>query len=87
MGLTVTWMNLLLTIPLVIFFMALPISIAGWGVREGVMVLGLGYLGVSAEEALALSIVFGLSTLIVSIPGSAIWLLESLNNHKLKNDM
>jgi len=46
--------------------------------------LGLGYLGVSSEEALALSIVFGLSTLIVSIPGSAIWLLESLNNNKLK---
>ena len=84
MGLTVTWMNLLLIIPLVIFFIALPISIAGWGIREGVMVLGLGYLGVSSEEALALSIVFGLSTLIVSIPGSAIWLLESLNNNKLK---
>jgi len=84
MGLTVTWMSLLLIIPLVIFFIALPISIAGWGVREGIMVLGLGYLGVSSEEALALSIVFGLSTLIVSIPGSAIWLLESLNNNKLK---
>ena len=84
MGLTVTWMSLLLIIPLVIFFIALPISIAGWGIREGVMVLGLGYLGVSSEEALALSIVFGLSTLIVSIPGSAIWLLESLNNNKLK---
>ena len=84
MGLTVTWMSLLLIIPLVIFFIALPISIAGWGVREGFMVLGLWYLGVSSEEALALSIVFGLSTLIVSIPGSAIWLLESLNNNKLK---
>jgi uncharacterized membrane protein YbhN (UPF0104 family) len=84
MGLNIIWTDLLLIIPLVIFFVALPISIAGWGVREGVMVLGLGYLGVASEEALALSIVFGLSTLIISIPGSAIWLLESLNNSKLK---
>lgn len=38
----------------------LPISIGGWGVREGAMVAGLGLVGVAASDALALSIASGL---------------------------
>lgn len=38
----------------------LPISIGGWGVREGAMVAGLGLIGIAASDALALSIASGL---------------------------
>ena len=41
----------------------LPISIAGWGVREGLSVSLFGAFGVSAEPALATSILYGLTEL------------------------
>ena len=41
----------------------LPISIAGWGVREGLSVSLFGAFGVSAEPALAASILYGLTEL------------------------
>ena len=68
--------GLMLVMPLVILFMALPISIAGWGVREGVMVVGLGYVGVSNDVALAISLLYGFSLFLVATPGLIFWLLR-----------
>ena len=42
----------------------LPISVAGWGVREGVLVGFLGAQGVVAEKAFATSLIYGLTELI-----------------------
>jgi glycosyltransferase 2 family protein len=75
LGLTVEWLGILIVVPLVALFMTIPISIAGWGIREGVMVVGLGYLGVEPEQALALSILYGLLMLAIALPGGVIWLL------------
>ena len=77
LNLNINWLNLFLVVPLTALFMILPVSIAGWGVREGVMVIGLGYLGVVPEEALALSILFGLLMLFFAIPGGILWFLDS----------
>ncbi len=74
-SLDISWINIMLIVPLTTLFMTIPISIAGWGVREGVMVIGLGYLGVSSESALALSILFGLLQLVISLPGILFWIL------------
>ena len=76
LGINVEWSGFLVIIPLVTLMMVVPISIAGWGVREGVMVVGFGYLGVVPEAALALSILFGLLVLTVSLPGGIIWVLK-----------
>ena len=48
---------------------ALPISIAGWGVRETILVVMLAEQGVSYEKAVASGIALGLITLIFSLPG------------------
>ena len=48
---------------------SMPIAIAGWGVREGAMIVGYGLFGVTAAAALAVSVAFGLAMLIVSLPG------------------
>ena len=79
LGINIDWGGILLIVPLAGLMMVVPISIAGWGVREGVMVVGLGYLGVASEAALALSILYGLSMLAVAIPGGVIWALK--RNH------
>lgn len=49
---------------------AMPIAIAGWGVREGAMIIGFGLFGVAPAAALATSIAFGLAVLLVSLPGA-----------------
>jgi glycosyltransferase 2 family protein len=59
--------------PVVLFLSMLPISVAGWGVREGAMVAALGLIGVPAHESLALSICFGLCLIGVSVPGGVLW--------------
>ena len=41
----------------------LPISVAGWGVREGILVGFLGAYGVAAEKAFATSVIYGLAEL------------------------
>jgi hypothetical protein len=52
----------------------LPISFAGWGLREGAMVVAFRLAGVPAEAALGASILFGLCLLASSLPGAVIWL-------------
>jgi uncharacterized protein (TIRG00374 family) len=59
---------------------ALPISVAGWGVREISLVALLGLLGVDREAALALSVELGLITTFLSLPGGAVWL--TLRDHR-----
>jgi len=83
LGMNIEWSGFLLMIPLVTLIMVIPISIAGWGVREGVMVVGFGYLSVDPEAALALSMLYGLSVLIVALPGGLIWMFKK--NHISKD--
>jgi glycosyltransferase 2 family protein len=60
----------------VIFLSALPISIGGWGVRESAMVSLLGLAGVPAAAALILSLQLGLLTIIASLPGGVMMILQ-----------
>jgi uncharacterized protein (TIRG00374 family) len=47
----------------------LPIALAGWGVREGVAVVGYGLFGVTSQAALTASVGFGLSLLFTCLIG------------------
>ncbi len=58
----------------VILVTAIPISFAGWGLREGAMVALFAFAGLGADTALALSLAFGVLFLAASLPGCAIWL-------------
>ena len=73
LGVPLGLIDCLAIIPPIMLATALPISIAGWGVREGAMVAGLGLLGVAAEAALALSIAFGLLQILIVLPGGLLW--------------
>jgi glycosyltransferase 2 family protein len=53
----------------VLLIATLPISLAGWGVRESSMIFGYGLFGVPPTAALAISIAFGLAMLGASLPG------------------
>ncbi|MGO9684900.1 MAG: lysylphosphatidylglycerol synthase transmembrane domain-containing protein [Beijerinckiaceae bacterium] len=60
---------------IVAFVTALPISFAGWGVREASVVGLLGLLGVDRGSALLLSLEFGIIATLMSLPGGIVWLL------------
>ncbi|MBT5265071.1 MAG: flippase-like domain-containing protein [Rhodospirillaceae bacterium] len=64
-------------LPPTILMMILPISIAGWGVREGVLVGLFALLGVAAAPALAISLMWGGLTLIAALLGGLIWVMTS----------
>ena len=77
LGIDVTWLDCMALIPVVILVTTIPISIAGWGVRELAMVQAFGLIGVPGDEATLLSLLFGFVALLASLPGGAIWLLSS----------
>jgi uncharacterized membrane protein YbhN (UPF0104 family) len=71
-------------LPVVLLLTSLPISFAGWGLREGAMIIALDVYGVPQETALALSLVYGVLHLVSGLPGLVLWLLEK---RRLKPDL
>lgn len=71
-GLSLSFLQLMTVLPVISLIASLPISIGGWGVREGAFVYGLGLLGVPMETAFLVSIQVGLigmlTTIITGIP-------------------
>jgi uncharacterized membrane protein YbhN (UPF0104 family) len=74
MRLDLDWGASLVIVPAVMLVAMAPISFAGWGVREGAMIVGLGFAGIPAAEALAVSVAFGLLQVVLGVPGGALWL-------------
>lgn len=60
-------------VPPVVLLSTLPISLAGWGVREAGAIYAFGLAGIEAGDALALSVAFGLAQIAVGLPGLVLW--------------
>ena len=73
LGLRLPFADYLAFIPLVVAVTVIPISIAGWGLREGLLVALLARVGISHEAALAFSVMFGVFSAFCSLPGLAPW--------------
>lgn len=76
LGMEITALECLALVPVVLLISTLPISLAGWGMREGAMVAALSFAGIENSEALALSILFGLTLLAISLLGAVFWLVQ-----------
>lgn len=63
-------------VPPVVLLTILPISLAGWGVREGAMVGFFLLVGADKTKVLALSLLSGLTMLASSLPGLVIYLTQ-----------
>lgn len=66
-----TW---LVVVPPIALIQLVPISLAGWGVREVVLVTLLGAFGIPPANALAASLLFGLCQIAIALPGGLVWL-------------
>ena len=58
-------------IPLILFTMLLPVTVSGWGLREGAAAALFPLAGLTAAEGLAASVAFGLVLLVIALPGIA----------------
>ena len=58
---TIEFLPVLMIAPTAMLISSVPISIGGWGVREGVLVAGFALVGADTENILAASICFGLN--------------------------
>jgi len=62
-------------VPLILFSMLIPLSVGGWGIREGAAALVFPVFGATASQGLATSVAFGLVFLVTVLPGLfVIWL-------------
>ena len=57
-----------------------PISIAGWGVREASLVFAFGLVGVDRETALLISLGIGIIVLVVSLLGGILWAASGMRH-------
>jgi uncharacterized membrane protein YbhN (UPF0104 family) len=53
---------------------ALPLSVAGWGPREGVAAWAFGLAGLGATTGLAVSVAYGVMTAVATLPGGLVLL-------------
>ena len=64
-------------IPPVMLITMMPISIAGWGVREATMGLAFGYAGLMTSEGVNVSLLFGAVSFIVGAFGGLVWIFSA----------
>ena len=74
LGIDVSLIDCLAFMPPVALVAGLPISIGGWGVREGAMIGLFALVNLPAAKALLLSVSLGLVGTVVTLPGGLVWL-------------
>jgi len=65
---------------------AVPISVAGWGLREGALIFLFGAYGVPADKTFAVSVLFGACMMAASLPGAFVLLDRRLGPMPHAND-
>ncbi len=68
LGLPLSLADYLVFIPVITVVTLVPVSVGGWGVREGALVALLGLVNVPSHMALAFSVLFGFSGILASLP-------------------
>ncbi|MHA3978556.1 lysylphosphatidylglycerol synthase transmembrane domain-containing protein [Halovulum sp. GXIMD14794] len=68
-GVHLTWLDAVTLVPLILLTMVLPVTISGWGLREGTAAALLPLAGVAPPAAFAASVAFGLTVAASSLPG------------------
>lgn len=63
---------------LALLAMGLPLSVAGWGPREGVAAWAFGAAGLTAGQGVRTAVVYGVLALVASLPGAGVLILRSL---------
>lgn len=74
MGLNYPLSVYLVLVPPVVLLTILPVSLAGWGIREGALVGFFLLIGADKARVVSFSLLYGLTALVASLPGLFIYL-------------
>ena len=74
MGAPLSFVDCAVTLAPGLLVALVPVSLGGWGVREGAFVVLLGFYGVAPEQSLIVSVLFGIALFLASLPGLVLWL-------------
>jgi len=74
---------ILFLMPPVLLIATVPISIAGWGVRESSMVVAFTSAGLAPSDGLMLSILFGATSFVVGALGGLVWIASGVKIGRL----
>ena len=77
-GAAITFWEICYLAPFPLLSSLLPISIGGWGIRETAMVVSFSLIAVPEAQSLTISILFGLLSLAMALPGGVVWLSGQL---------
>ncbi len=86
LGLAFDPIALLALLPAAFLVAMVPISFGAWGVREASFVYFLGAAGIAAPAALAMSIIFGLTRVVIGAAGGLIWVLTRAEHFTIAVD-
>ena len=75
--------QVLFLMPPVLLISTVPVSIAGWGVRESSMIVAFAYAGLAQSDGLTLSILYGAVSFIVGVAGGVVWIASGLRLRSL----
>ena len=81
---SVDFLQILLLVLPVILVATIPVSIAGWGVRESAMILAFSYAGLAENDGLIVSILFGAESLAVGAIGGIVWIASGYRWRSIK---
>ena len=76
-GLSLPVAAILTLVPLILLTTLIPITISGWGLREGAAAALLPLAGATTSASLAASVAFGLVGLVAVLPGAAVVWMSS----------
>jgi uncharacterized membrane protein YbhN (UPF0104 family) len=72
-------------IPVITLISSLPVGYAGWGLREGAFIYGLGLINIPLESAFMASVQIGLLSMALAICTGIPALIDSETQVALKN--
>lgn len=75
LGMELALLPCLVLVPPAMLVATLPISLGGWGVREGSLVAAFAMIGVGADASVAISVAFGLLVMVSGVAGLGVWLV------------
>lgn len=84
LGIEVSFLALLVFIPIIVVVTLLPISLGGLGLKEGLWVYLFSRIGLSVEDALLLSLTITFLSWLLSLPGGIVLLFDSVGFQQVR---
>ena len=75
-GMEIPTLVLLPLVAPVLMTMLIPVTVAGWGLRESAAAVLWGAVGLTAADGVAVSLAYGLIVLLCSLPGAFVFLFK-----------